>query len=161
MNENRISIELTIAQVKAVNEAIQTLADNLQPVLIALEPDDKKNLAKLGEKSVSFVGKTIQYAESNPEFVPPFISVAEMTKDFTSFNQLNDFLRPLLQIVRNLDDTAALCGSEALLEALACYNSTRVAAKMNVPKAATIYEDLSQRFEAQKAKRIKPIAPKI
>ena len=161
MNENRISIEFTAAQVKAINEAIQTLADNFQPVLIALEAEDKKNLAKIGEKSVSFVEKTGQYVETAAEFTPPFIDAAEMKKDLQAFNTLNDFLRPLQQIVRNLDDTATLCGSEALLASLAYYNSVRVAAKMNVPKAATVYDDLSQRFEGQKAKRNKPEVPKI
>ncbi len=116
-------------------------------------------MAKLGEKSVSFVEKTIQYSESNPEFVPPYMSAAEMKKDYTGFNQLNAFLRPLAQLVSNIDDTATLCGSEAMGQVSAYYNSTKLAAKMNVPNAQTIYEDLSQRFEAQKAKRLKPPTP--
>ncbi len=161
MNENRISIELTAAQIKAVNDAIKALVETLQPVLIALNAEDKKNLAKLGEKSVAFVEKAIQYAESNPELVPAFINVDEMKKDYAGFNQLNAVLRPLLQITGNLDDTMTLCGSEAILQSLAFYNSAKVAAKMNVPNAGTVYEDLSQRFEAQKAKRTKPEAPKV
>ena len=161
MNENRISIELTSAQVKAVEEAIRTLAETLQPVLIALDAEDKKNLAKLGEKSTAFVEKAVQYAASNPEFVPPFISVEEWRKDLAGFNQLNAFLRPLLQIVGNLDDTATLCGSETILQSLAYYNSVRLASKMNVPNAGSVYEDLSQRFEAQRAKRTTAKMPKV
>lgn len=161
MNENRISIELTETQISAINGAIQTLIMTLQPVLIALDAEDKRNLAKLGEKSLSFVEKTIQYAESNPEFVPAFIDVAEMKKDYAAFNQLNIFLRPLRQIVGNLDDTTTLCGSETILQTLAYYNSSKLAAKMKVPNGETVYRDLSQRFEAQKAPRKKPEAPKI
>lgn len=96
----------------------------------------------------------------NPEFLPAFVDVAEMLKDFTGFNVLNGFLRPLQQITRNLDDTATLCGSEAILASLAYYNSVKQAVKMNVPKASAIYDDLSQRFEAQKARKIKPEAVK-
>jgi hypothetical protein len=155
MNENRISIEFTQVDIDAVNEAIATLAAKLQPMLIALDAADKRNLAKLGEKSVSFVGKSLQYAVSNPEFLPAFVDVVEMQKDFTAFNLLNGFLRPLEQITKNLDDTATLCGSETIQASLAYYNSTRQAVKMNVPKASAIYDDLSQRFEAQKARKIK------
>lgn len=108
MNENRISISLSQADIDAINQAIATLAARLEPVLIALEAADKKNLAKLGEKSVSFVGKSLQYAASNPEFLPAFVDAGEMQKDFTAFNQLNGFLRPLQQITKNLDDTATL-----------------------------------------------------
>jgi hypothetical protein len=160
MNENRISISLSQADVEAINQAITTLAEKFQPILIALEADDKKNLAKLGEKSVAFVEKTMQYTESNTEFLPAFIDAAEMKKDFTAFNVLNGFLRPLQQITKNLDDTATLCGSEAILASLTYYNSVRQAVKMSVPNASAIYDDLSQRFEAQKARKIKPEAPK-
>ncbi len=156
MNENRISIELSESQITKINDAIQIIVDNLAPVVIALEAEDKKNMAKLGEKSVSFAEKALQYAESNPEFLPPYMNLAEMKKDFTGFNQLNAILRPLMQIIGNVDDTATLCGSETLLAALGYYNSVSQAAKMNVPNAQAIYDDLSQRFEAQKAKRNKP-----
>lgn len=160
MNENRISISLSQADVDVINQAIATLGAKFQPILIALEAEDKKNLAKLGEKSVSFVEKSLLYAESDAEFLPAFVDAAEMLKDWTAFNLLNGFLRPLQQITRNLDDTATLCGSEASLASLAYYNSVRQAVKLNVPKASTIYDDLSQRFEAQKARKIKPEAVK-
>jgi hypothetical protein len=63
---------------------------------------------------VSFVDKTIQYANSNPEFIPPFIDSAELKKDYEAFTVLNGFFRPLTQIVKNLDDTATLCGWRVL-----------------------------------------------
>ena len=156
MNENRVSISLTQADIDAINAAIAVLAERFQPILIALEAEDKRNLAKLGEKSVSFVEKTVQYADSNREFLPAFIDLAEMKRDFQAFNALNAFLRPLQQIVKNLDDTATLCGSEAVLAGLTYYNSVKQAVKMSVPNASAIYDDLSQRFEAQKARKLKP-----
>ncbi len=160
MNENRISIQISAADANAVNDAIAVLNEKLQPILIALDANDKRNLAKIGEKSVSFVDKTIQYAETNAEFLPAFVDVAEMKKDYDAFNTLNGFLRPLLQITKNLDDTATLCGSEAIAATLAYYNSVKQAVKMNVPNAASIYSDLSQRFEAQKARRVNNEAAK-
>jgi hypothetical protein len=155
MSENRISISLSQTDVDAINQAIAVLAEKFQPILIALEADDKRSLAKLGEKSVSFVEKSVQYAESNREFLPQFVDAVEMKKDFQAFNVLNGFLRPLQQIVKNLDDSATLCGSESILASLTYYNSVKQAVKMGVPNASAIYDDLSQRFEAQKARKIK------
>lgn len=57
MNENRISLNLTAAQIASVNQAIDTLAEILQPVLIALDAEDKKNMPKLGERSSSYAEK--------------------------------------------------------------------------------------------------------
>ncbi len=37
MNENRISIEISSADAKAINDAIAVISDKLQPILIALE----------------------------------------------------------------------------------------------------------------------------
>lgn len=160
MNENRISIQISSADAKAINDAIAVINEKLQPILIALDAGDKRNLAKIGEKSVSFVDKTIQYSETNAEFLPAFIDVAEMKKDYAAFNTLNGFLRPLTQITKNLDDTATLCGSEAIAASLTYYNSVKQAVKMGVPNASAIYDDLSQRFEAQKARKLKPEANK-
>lgn len=156
MNENRISISLSAADITAINQAIDTLAQKLQPILIALDAEDKRMLAKLGEKSVSFVDKTVQYAGNNPEFLPAFIDVAEFKKDYEAFTVLNTFLRPLSQIVKNLDDTATLCGNEAVTASNTYYNSVKQGMKMGVPNAKAIYDDLSQRYEAQKARKLKP-----
>lgn len=160
MNENRISISLSQADITEINEAINTLASKLQPILIALEAVDKKVIAKIGDKSIPFVDKTVQYSQSNPEFLPAFIDSAEFKKDYEAFTALNAILRPLAQITKNLDDTATLCGSEAISSANAYYGSVRQGVKMGVPNAKAIYDDLSQRYEAQKARRLTPEAIK-
>jgi ABC-type uncharacterized transport system involved in gliding motility auxiliary subunit len=155
MNENRISLDISQVDMDAINLAIQTLADKLQPLLIALEAADRQSLAKMKDKSVPFLEKIVQYVQSNPEFVPIFLNTEEMKKDFKAFTILNNFLRPLAQITRNLEDTSMLCGSEAYLAGLVYYSSVKQAAKVNVPKAQAIADDLSTRFEAQKLKKSK------
>ncbi len=155
MNENRISLDIKQADIDAINQAIQTLATKLQPLLIALEANDRQSIAKMKDKSVPFLEKIIQYVGVNPEFVPVFLNTDEMKKDFDAFSILNNFLRPLAQITRNLEDTAMLCGSEAYSAGLIYYGSVKQAAKVNVPKAKAIADDLSTRFESQKVKKKK------
>jgi hypothetical protein len=156
MNENSISLDIKESDVVEITKAIQVLAEKLQPLLIALEASDRQSLAKMKDKSVPFIEKIIQYIESNPEFVPIFLNTDEMKKDFNAFTILNNFLRPLAQITRNLEDTAMLCGSEAYSAGLIYYSSVKQAAKVNVPKAKAVADDLSVRFEAQKVSKKKP-----
>jgi hypothetical protein len=155
MNENSISLDIKESDVIEITKAIQVLAEKLQPLLIALEASDRQSLAKMKDKSVPFLEKIIQYIESNPEFVPIFLNTDEMKKDFNAFTVLNNFLRPLAQITRNLEDTAMLCGSEAYSAGLIYYGSVKQAAKVNVPKAKAVADDLSVRFEAQKVRKNK------
>ena len=58
-----------------------------------------------------------------------------------------ELARPIEQLNRTLDDTIMLSGSEAYVAALAYYNSVKRAAKINVPGALTIHEDLKKRFD--------------
>ena len=71
----------------------------------------------------------------------------ELMIDFKAYNNLIQVYREVEQLCANLDDTVMMSGSEAYMAALAYYHSVKQAAKMNVPNAKSIYEDLKQRFE--------------
>jgi hypothetical protein len=150
MNENSISIELSPTDIDAINWAIAVLMTKLQPVLVALEAEDKSNLKKLEETKLQFVENSLRYTESHSEFLPTFVDAAEMKKDFSTYILLNEFLVQLQRITKNLDDTVTLYGSETILASLAYYNSVKQAVSLNIPTASAIYEDLSQRLNAHK-----------
>ena len=156
--DNRINFNITTAEKAAILQAITDLNNLLKPLLIALDPKEKQSLAKMSDKSIPFVEKVMQYMKSAPQFVPAYIEVTDAENDFKAFEDLREFLRPLAQISSNLDDTAVMAGSEVWQATLAYYNSIKQAAKMGVPDAKAIYEDLRPRFEAQRAKPIKPTA---
>lgn len=155
MNENRISLSFTDEEKRQINAAVQTLSTVFASKLIALSNADKKRLFKVSDDAIPFLEKVAHYAVSNPEFVPMFMDAGEFTKDFTAFNDLRGFVRLLSPISQNMEDTAMLAGSEADEFARMYYGATVQAAKMNVPGAQAIYEDLRQRFEAQRLKRPK------
>jgi hypothetical protein len=151
--ENRVSIIITPEDKTAVNQAIATIREKLLPYLIALTPSERKGLPKMSDKTIPFVNKALNYAVSNPEFMPPYLQLNELNKDVNAVNTLNVFHTQLEQVVTGLDDTMMLAGSEAYIAALSYYNSVKQAAKINVPNAKTIYEDLKERFPQ---KSIKP-----
>lgn len=157
MSENRISLKFTDAEITQINAAIQTLVGLLAPKLIALNAADKQRLSKISDDSIPFNEKVAQYVVSNPEFVPMFRTADEFLTDFSAFRELRGFIRLLEQIFGNMQDTSMLAGSEADEFARAYYGAVGQAAKMSIPNAQAIYDDLSVRYEAQRANR--PKAP--
>jgi len=121
----------------------------LKPYLIALSKEERKKLPKMGDRTIPFVEKVIEYATAQPEFVPPYMDIPELKNDFNAVTTLNQVYRPLNQIDSNLNDTLLLSGSEAYKAALQFYNYVKQAAKNNVPDAKVIFEELKKRFENQ------------
>lgn len=158
MNENRISLSVSGEDKTKILQAVSALAALLQPMLIALDANDRKRLAKISDGSIPFMQKVAQYVDSNPEFVPAFVDVAEFKKDLQTFLDLREILRPILQLVGNLEDTAIVCGADAYDVGRAYYKSVQQGVKMNVPNANAIYEDLKSRFEI-KTTTPAPVAP--
>lgn len=153
--ENRVSIKLQPADLKKVTDAIKAAMDTLKPYLVALTPLERQQLPKMGDGNIPFVQKSLEHAQANPSFVPAYLDVAELKTDLDAVEALLQVFRPLEQLYQNLDDTMTLSGSEAYVAALAFYNSVKVAAKMKVPGAKAIAEDLSSRFAGQGKKPAK------
>lgn len=118
----------------------------LLPFLINLTPEERSTLPKMGDNTEPFVNKALTYAENNATLVPPYVNVPELRKDFTLAGQIGLIRQQAIQLAEALDDTELALGSESYVTALAFYNSVKQAAKMNVPGADAIYEDLRQRF---------------
>jgi hypothetical protein len=143
---NLVSFEMTPEDETAVMDALQVLREKLAPKLISLTPEDRKELPKMGDKTVAFVTKCFEYSGKNPELVPLYVDKTEFEKDVDGVAKLRSFYQPLEQICDALSDTVMAAGSEAYVAALSIYNVVKDAAKNNVAGAQTIYDDLRQRF---------------
>ncbi|MHB8139634.1 MAG: hypothetical protein ACYDGO_14780 [Smithellaceae bacterium] len=109
-------------------------------------------MPKMGDKTVAFVQKTLEYSLQNPELVPQFLNVDELAMDVHAVEAIRAMYEPLLQITEALSDTMTLSGSEAYSASLMFYNSTKNAMKSKIHKAETIYNDLSNRFPGRPKK---------
>jgi hypothetical protein len=147
--ENRISIKLIPEDVEKVLDAISVVNTTLKQYLIALTPAERQQLPKMGDGNMPFVMKSLEYAQTNPEFVPAYLDVNELKTDLDAVEALTQLFRLIQQLQTNVEDTIILSGSEAYLASLAFYHSVKQAARMNVPGAKTIAEDLRMRFNGQ------------
>lgn len=148
MSYQNISAVLAAADLTSILNKINEIKV-LLPFLVNLTPDDIRGLSKISDKSEPFVTKALGYAETTPTLVPPYLSVPEFRKDYNLYLQLKAVLQQLEQLLEGVRDTSIAVGSEANAGALTFYKSAQVAAKLNVPGAESIADDLAQRFEGQ------------
>jgi len=149
---NRISLTIPEADLQAIQDAIGVLQDKLLPHLIALSPEDRGGLPKMGDKTVAFVQKAVDYMRDNPELIPGYLDHQEMERDLGAVDRLGEFLRPLSQLAAGLDDSMMAAGSEAYATALAYYQAVKVAARLRVPGAEAIAADLGERFPGRRTR---------
>ena len=145
--DNKINFSIPAETVTLVNESLATISTALKPYLIALSADERRELPKMSDKTQPFVDKALDYLSRAPEFAPPYMDVDGMRNDMTVHNQLMPLLRQVRMLSDNLDDTTMEAGAESYMAALMYYNSVKMAAKMDIPGAKSIYDDLSKRFE--------------
>ncbi len=143
--DNQISATLQQQEVDNLRNQVQSIRAML-PFLVNLTAEERRTYPKMGDKTLAFVTKALEYARDNYHLVPPYLNVSEFEKDMTLVQQLHSILRPLRSLLESLDDTAMLAGSESYSAALTFYQSVKLAKSMNVPGIDSIYEDLQARF---------------
>lgn len=153
-NENKVSIVIPDDEIKQVNDALKLVSNILKKYTVALSPVERRKKAKMGNKTIGFVEKIMEYTVSNPEFIPSYLKVEDLNTDFTAADILTNMFRMSSQINNELNDTILLCGSESYIAALIYYNTVKQASKDNVLGAKTVYEDLKKQFEKIKAIKV-------
>jgi hypothetical protein len=151
--EGKHSVMIPPDVVSQVLSLLQQANVLLLPYMMSLTPAERRGMAKMGEKTLSFVEKAHEFAIQNPHFVPPFLDMATFNVDFSDAHSLWSLLLITQQLHENVDDTSMVAGSEAYQAALIFYNSVKMAARQDVPGAKAIYEELRKRFPGYKHKK--------
>lgn len=145
MPYTNIDAAVTDAQRTAVLTAIAQVEANLD-FLINLTPQERMALPKMGSASQSFVSKALEIGSNNPQFVPPYVDLAAMRKDYDLAVRLQGIEMQLASALEKVADTNLAAGSEAYITGLTLYSSLKAAAKVNVPGAKALAAELGERF---------------
>jgi hypothetical protein len=141
--QNLVSLNLSAQDLADVDAAIVTLRRVFTP-FVALQPDDRVEMKKMGPKSRHFCDNTLTLLENNPQICPPNLGLAEALADRTALEQLRPRLQQLHQLVERADDTEMALGSDMMAIALEGYRLLEVSGKGEALKSAR--RDLSTRF---------------
>jgi len=157
--KNSISSEITPEQLQTVKDSIAVIEKTLANVLtINLEPADRSAMLKLGDKTLAFVGKAMEFGNLNAKIVPSFIDFPEAQKDYRLSQDLFTLLQQLNPLVRSMEDAGMVAGSEAFEAALNIYGTAKAASASNTPGVQAVVDELAKRYPNRKRK---PAAPEI
>ena len=146
---------------KTLAEALKSIRDAralLAPYLISLTPDERAALPKMGDKSLAFVGKAAEYAQSLPTLMPQYLDVPGLVTDAGVNADLLPLYLELNGFTTDVDSTRMEAGSEGYTASLVAYSALKTAASLNQPGAQAAVTELEPRFAGQgkaKAKLIK------
>lgn len=144
MNTNRIHATLAQESADAILAALGKIQEML-PFLIDLTPDERRSMAKFGEKNRSFVVKAEALAIQHPEILPRGFSLDEMKTDVTLVEQLYPIQLALTDLLGRIEDSYYAAGSEAYCAALQVYNYAK-AAHVSTGALEAALGDLGRRF---------------
>lgn len=149
MSQNLIDLTQSAESLTAIDEALSTLEANLLG-LIALTPDQRRQLTKMGDKSEAFCRQAVNVMNENPGILPRNFDVDELRRDLG----LLDVLRPralrLTRLHERLRDTETALGSDLMTNSLEGYAFLKIAGKGEGLEA--LRQMLSARFNRSAAK---------
>jgi hypothetical protein len=128
MSQNLISLVLTTDQLTAIDGALATLEQNLSG-LLALQPSQRRELYKMGEKSEQFGRQTLHVLSNNPQIVPPSLGLADAQQDMATLDALRPRMQRMKQLVERGVDTEMALGSDIMSTALEGYGLLKVSGK--------------------------------
>lgn len=146
--QNLVSIQYTDEELAQMDAALNTLRV-LFSRMIALQPDERRELTKLGPKSQAFCDQALAVLLANPQIVPPSLNLAEAQVDKRTLDQLRPRLLVLRQLLERADDTEMALGSDLMSVARDGYALLEVAGKDAALKAAR--KELSARYARRRA----------
>jgi hypothetical protein len=152
--ENLISTEIPASVVADISENLNAINQALANILLFnLTGQDRLELTKLGDKSLAFVEKSLEYASNNPTLVPSYLDLPEAKRDLKLSQDLSNILKQVSTLQRAVEDTMMIAGCEAYDAAMVFYGSVKGASRVNVPGSQSIFEDLQKRFIAKSKKK--------
>lgn len=151
--QNLISLRFEPARLSVLDEAIAVIRRDTAD-FITLQPEQRRELPKMGDKSEVFVRETIDVLDTNPKIVPESLGLAHAKDDLAALDALRPRLRQLRQLVELMEDTEMALGSDLMSVALEGYALLKVAGKGEALKGAQ--RALSVRFKSQPRRPAEP-----
>ena len=155
MTQNLATLNLTDAQVTAVNAALTELETQLAG-LITLSASIKRSARKMGRKSEAFCRQTLRVLEQNPQIVPPNVPLAEAVADLAALELLRPCMIRLSRLSERASDTDVALGSDVMTVALQGYGLLKISGRAE--GLEPLRQELGARF-SKAPRRVSQPAP--
>ena len=126
--QNLISLNLSAQDIADLDGALDTMRRVFAP-LIALQPAQRRELFKMGDKSEAFCRQTLSVLSQNPQVVPPSLKLAEAQADLVALDKLRPRLQRLQRLAERGADSETALGSDIMRCALDGYALLKVSGR--------------------------------
>ena len=151
---NKINITLTAAQITSIQTAIHALKSTANlPAQFNLTKAERRTLPNINSSRYPYVQRAIKNHGTNNAVLANGVAglgagtLTEAANDLTFYDQMENIIGQLMQIVEIYQDTQQVAGSEAYLWTRAFYNMAKSAAENHVPGSDAVADDLASMFE--------------
>ena len=94
-----------------VTEKLNAVRTAIASVLVTnLTPTERMNMLKMGDKTLAFVRRALNFAAQNPALVPSYLNLEEAWRDYKLTEAISILLKELATLQRGLEDTAMVAG---------------------------------------------------
>lgn len=128
MSQNLIDMKLEAETPDAISSSMVALESLLQG-LIALEPHQRRELTKMGDKSEAFCRHAVVAFTENPEVLPRNFDLAGFRADLAALDALRPIIGRVGRLYQRMVDTEMALGSDLMNNALEGYAVLKVAGK--------------------------------
>ena len=128
MSQNIIDFTLDDAQLAASLQALTDLETQLSG-LVAMSTEQRRKLARMGDKSEAFCRQTLSVLAQNPQVVPPSLKLAEAQADLVALDKLRPRLQRLQRLAERGADSETALGSDIMRCALDGYALLKVSGR--------------------------------
>jgi hypothetical protein len=132
-----------------ITEVVQdqmTDFSQVEDIINTLSPAERKRLIGAGVRNYGFIDKAFDIANDNPQFVPSFLSIAELWNDMHDFEDVRQLVWVLEKFLQLANEAMLVRGDKILRDALFIYNNLRELSKARVPGAQPLFEALLKYF---------------
>ncbi len=155
MTQNLMSLALNADDLDAIDAALSALEARLAG-LVALQPEDRRGLTKMGDKSEAFCRQTLTVLQQNPQVIPPSFDLVEARADLAAVDVLRPRLARLRRLTERAEDSEMALGSDVMNASLEGYALLKVSGRNQGLEG--LRQSLSARF-GKTARRVEPSAP--
>ena len=154
MTQNLMSLALSADDLEAVDAALSALEARLAG-LVALQPDERRGLTKMGDKSEAFCRQTLTVLAQNLQVIPPSFDLVEARADLAAVDVLRPRLARLRRLTERAEDSEMALGSDVMIASLEGYALLKVSGRNQGLEG--LRQALSARF-GKTARRAEPPA---
>ena len=147
---NKIDVVLSGPELTTIQNSITALLETL-PVSFNLTKEERVELQNISNERYPYVQRAIEnHAPANPILVTGIAgTLAEAENDLAFYDQMENFIGQLKQVIEVYEDTQQVAGSEAYVWLREFYAASQRAAENQVPGSDAVVDDLATLFEDQ------------